>query len=113
MKRPFTALLLLPIRFYRRWVSPAFGPRCRYYPTCSTYAEEAIRELGPVRGAILAAYRLLRCNPFSRGGFDELSDRRLFRKTPTRSQRSGDRRAPAGARPQQPARAGSGLADPT
>jgi len=79
-----TALVLLPIRFYRRFVSPALGPRCRYYPTCSAYAEEAVRELGPVRGMILGAWRVLRCNPFSRGGLDPLAERRLFRPAPPR-----------------------------
>ena len=87
MKRLLTALLIAPIRAYQRWVSPAFAPRCRYYPTCSAYAIQAIRELGPPRGSILAGWRLLRCNPFSAGGVDELSDRRLFRNTPTRSDR--------------------------
>jgi putative membrane protein insertion efficiency factor len=87
VKRVLTALLIAPIRAYQRWISPALGPRCRYYPTCSAYAIEAIRELGPIRGLILAAWRLLRCNPFSHGGIDELSDRRLFRGTPTRSER--------------------------
>ncbi|HET8592043.1 MAG TPA: membrane protein insertion efficiency factor YidD [Solirubrobacterales bacterium] len=87
MKRFLTALLLVPVRAYQRWISPAIAPRCRYYPTCSNYAAGAIRELGPGRGLILAAWRLLRCNPFSHGGVDELADRRLFRDTPTRSER--------------------------
>jgi putative membrane protein insertion efficiency factor len=86
VKRLLSAVLIAPIRLYQRWISPAFAPRCRYYPTCSAYAVEAIRELGPVRGLILAAWRLLRCNPFSHGGIDELSDRRLFRNRATRSQ---------------------------
>ncbi len=73
------AVFLAPLRFYRRFVSPAIAPRCRYYPTCSAYAEQAVRELGLVRGAILALWRLLRCNPFSRGGYDPLEARRLFR----------------------------------
>jgi putative membrane protein insertion efficiency factor len=85
VKRPLTALLIAPIRLYQRFISPALAPRCRYYPTCSDYAVQAIRELGPIRGLILASWRLLRCNPFSHGGFDELADRRLFRNTPTRS----------------------------
>jgi uncharacterized protein len=88
VKRFFTALLIAPIRAYQRWISPALAPRCRYYPTCSAYAVQAIRELGPVRGAILAGWRLLRCNPFSHGGVDELSDRKLFRNAPTRSERA-------------------------
>lgn len=86
--RSTTTLVLLPIRFYRRFVSPALGPRCRYYPTCSAYAEEAVRDLGPVRGLILAAWRVLRCNPFSPGGLDPLAARRLFRSAPTRGGRS-------------------------
>jgi uncharacterized protein len=85
VKRPIAALLIAPIRLYQRWISPGFAPRCRYYPTCSAYAVEAIRELGPIRGLIVAGWRLLRCNPFSHGGVDELSDRRLFRNTPGRS----------------------------
>jgi uncharacterized protein len=87
VKRLLTALLIAPIRLYQRLISPAIGPRCRYYPTCSNYAVQAIRELGPVRGTILAAWRVLRCNPFSHGGIDELSDRKLFRGVPTRSER--------------------------
>lgn len=94
MKRLLTALLIAPIRLYQRFISPAFAPRCRYYPTCSAYAEQAIRELGPIRGSILAGWRLLRCNPFSHGGVDELSDRRLFRHAPTRFERA-DRQRPA------------------
>ena len=62
--------LLLPIRLWSRVISPALPPRCRYYPSCSRYAEEAIREHGPVRGSAMAAWRVMRCNPFSDGGFD-------------------------------------------
>jgi uncharacterized protein len=103
VKRLAAAILIAPIRFYQRFISPAFAPRCRYYPTCSSYAVEALRELGPVRGSILAGWRLLRCNPFSHGGVDELSDRRLFRDTPTRS---GDPASPSTAK--HPAGSSSG-----
>ena len=75
-------MILLPIRAYRRFLSPAVSPRCRYYPSCSAYAEESIRELGAVRGVIVAAWRVLRCNPLSKGGVDFVSDRRLFRPSP-------------------------------
>ena len=102
MKRIATAVLLTPIRAYQRWISPAIAPRCRYYPTCSNYAVEAIRELGPVRGSILAAWRVLRCNPFSHGGVDELKDRRLFRGTTTRSERRARPALPAPAGPKRP-----------
>jgi uncharacterized protein len=95
VKRLLIALLIAPIRAYQRWISPAIAPRCRYYPTCSAYAIQAIRELGPIRGLILAGWRLLRCNPFSQGGFDELSHRKLFRNTPTRSERAAGPALPA------------------
>ena len=65
---------------YRRFISPLFASRCRYYPSCSSYAEQSIRELGAVRGSVLAAWRLLRCNPFSNGGIDHVADRHIFRK---------------------------------
>ena len=57
------------IRLYQRFVSPLFGPACRYTPTCSHYAAEAI-DLHGARGVLLATWRLLRCHPFVRGGFD-------------------------------------------
>jgi putative membrane protein insertion efficiency factor len=74
-----SAPLLALIAAYQRWISPAFPRRCRYHPTCSAYAAEAVRELGPLRGAIVAGWRVLRCNPFSDGGIDDLADRSLFR----------------------------------
>jgi putative membrane protein insertion efficiency factor len=72
-------LLLWLIEAYRRWISPALPQRCKYDPTCSNYAVEAVKELGPLRGSIVAAWRLVRCNPLSDGGIDELEDRKLFR----------------------------------
>jgi uncharacterized protein len=68
-------LLLALIAVYRRWVSPALPRRCRYEPTCSAYAATAIRRFGALRGALLAGWRLLRCNPFSHGGFDPVPER--------------------------------------
>jgi uncharacterized protein len=81
VKRPVSALMLALISLYQRWISPALPPRCKYYPTCSAYSAQAIRELGPLRGSIVAGWRLLRCNPLSDGGIDELEDRKLFRGT--------------------------------
>ena len=72
-------IAVAPIRFYMRFISPALPRRCKYEPTCSAYAAEAIRELGPVRGLVVAVWRVLRCNPFSHGGYDPVSARRLFR----------------------------------
>lgn len=74
-------LFLLPLHAYRAVISPNLAPRCRYYPSCSAYAVEAVRELGVFRGTILAAWRVVRCNPWTQGGVDELADRRLFRSS--------------------------------
>jgi putative membrane protein insertion efficiency factor len=72
-------VVTFPIRVYQRLISPLFGQRCRYYPSCSEYALQAIRRFGILRGLVLAGWRLLRCNPWSRGGFDPVEDQRLFR----------------------------------
>ena len=58
------------IRFYQRQISPLSPPRCRYIPTCSEYALEAVERYGAVKGSWLAAKRILRCNPFHKGGYD-------------------------------------------
>ncbi len=63
-------LLILPIKFYKRFISPLFPARCRFYPSCSTYALTAVQRFGFFKGGILAAWRLLRCNPFNIGGVD-------------------------------------------
>ena len=74
-------LALVPIRGYQRLISPIFPRRCKYHPTCSAYAVQAIESFGILRGAVLAAWRLLRCNPFSHGGYDPVSAQTLFRRT--------------------------------
>ena len=79
MRRVAAGVITLPIRLYQRFVSPALPRRCKYEPTCSAYAVEAIRRHGVLRGFVLAAWRLLRCNPFSHGGYDPVSAQRLFR----------------------------------
>lgn len=79
MNRTLRTVAVLPVRLYQRLVSPFLVPRCRYYPTCSDYAIQAIRRFGILRGLVLAGWRLLRCNPWSRGGFDPVEDQRLFR----------------------------------
>ena len=71
-------LLLLLIEAYKRWISPAFPRRCKYEPTCSRYALEAISEFGVLRGIVLAGWRLLRCNPLSHGGYDPVEAQRVF-----------------------------------
>jgi len=57
------------IRFYQKWISPGFAPRCKYYPSCSSYAATAISEYG-LKGIAMSAWRLVRCNPWSHGGVD-------------------------------------------
>jgi putative membrane protein insertion efficiency factor len=72
-------LAALLVRAYQVVVSPLAGPRCKYHPTCSQYALDALRDYGFVRGTILAGWRLLRCNPWSHGGVDHARDQTLFR----------------------------------
>ena len=72
-------VLTAPIRLYQRAISPLMGRHCKYHPTCSAYAVEAIREFGAARGSVLAGWRLLRCNPWSHGGVDHPRDQRVFR----------------------------------
>ncbi len=63
------------IRFYRRVISPhKGGPCCRYVPTCSQYAVTAIERYGALKGGLMAAWRILRCNPFSKGGYDPVPE---------------------------------------
>ena len=63
-------LLILPIRFYQKFISPLTPPTCRFTPTCSQYAIEAIRKHGPFKGLALAVWRILRCNPWGGSGYD-------------------------------------------
>lgn len=72
MNKVFIAL----IRVYQYLLSPLLGQRCKYYPTCSNYAIEALRVHGVVRGTGLATWRIMRCNPFSNGGVDPVPPRR-------------------------------------
>lgn len=73
-------LALALLRLYRRTISPLVGQRCKYHPSCSAYAAEAIETCGVGRGLMLGAWRLLRCNPFSHGGFDPVTAQKLFAK---------------------------------
>jgi uncharacterized protein len=73
------AVATLPIRLYQRVISPALPRRCKYHPSCSAYAVQAIRSYGILRGVVLAGWRLLRCNPWSHGGLDPVSEQRVFR----------------------------------
>ncbi|WP_333887428.1 membrane protein insertion efficiency factor YidD [Clostridium sp.] len=63
-------LLIFIIKIYRKYISPYKRPSCKYYPTCSQYAIEAIEKYGAFRGIFMSIWRILRCNPFSKGGYD-------------------------------------------
>lgn len=73
-----SSLATAPIRAYQRVVSPLLPPRCKYEPSCSNYAAQALQEYGILRGLVLAGWRLLRCNPWSHGGYDPVHEQRVF-----------------------------------
>jgi uncharacterized protein len=77
------SVAVVPIRAYQRLLAPALGNRCKYHPSCSEYAAQAIGRFGILRGLVLAAWRLLRCNPWSHGGFDPVDAQRLFHTAAT------------------------------
>jgi len=81
-------VVLAPIVLYRRAISPLLPARCRYHPSCSAYAVQAVETYGILRGAILASWRLLRCNPWSHGGYDPVGAQTLFESRPPRGQSS-------------------------
>lgn len=72
---PVARMLVALVRAYQRWISPALAPRCRFYPSCSAYAVTAIQRFGAVRGTVMAAWRLLKCQPFHPGGIDHVPAR--------------------------------------
>jgi len=69
IKIPATCLSLM-IKGYKRWISPLLMPRCRFYPSCSSYMLEAVAKYGAIKGFLLGCWRILRCNPFCKGGYD-------------------------------------------
>jgi putative membrane protein insertion efficiency factor len=88
MARILRAIVLAPLNLYRRVVSPGLPRRCRYEPTCSRYAVDAVREFGILRGLVLAGWRVLRCNPWSHGGHDPVGAQRLFAARPRPADRT-------------------------
>ena len=72
MKKLFLGI----IRFYQKKISPLTPPKCKYYPTCSQYGYEAIERFGVIMGSALALWRILRCNPFSKGGYDPVPQKK-------------------------------------
>ncbi|MEX0993127.1 MAG: membrane protein insertion efficiency factor YidD [Solirubrobacterales bacterium] len=79
MRRAARWIAVLPLKAYRLLVSPLTGRRCKYEPSCSAYASNAVETYGVARGTILALWRLSRCNPLSRGGYDPVSAQKVFR----------------------------------
>jgi len=75
-------IVLTPIYLYKRFLSPHLPRRCKYEPSCSTYAIEAVERFGVIRGTVLGCWRILRCNPFSHGGFDPVRDTFTFKVGP-------------------------------
>lgn len=75
----FARLLIAPIRFYQRYISPLTPPACRFTPTCSQYAIEALRIHGPIKGLILGTWRILRCNPWGGHGYDPVPPKGKWR----------------------------------
>jgi len=73
-------ILIIIIKFYRKYISPMKSTKCPYIPTCSEYGLEAIRVHGAFKGSLLAIWRILRCNPFSKGGYDPVPDIKNRRK---------------------------------
>jgi len=70
MRDIIVTILCLPISFYRKFISPLKAPCCRFYPTCSAYALEALKKHGALKGMYLSTKRILKCNPFHSGGYD-------------------------------------------
>ena len=70
MKRIFSLLLIIPIKIYQIIISPLLGPSCRFTPTCSQYAVEAIQKYGPFKGSWLSFKRILKCHPWGESGYD-------------------------------------------
>jgi uncharacterized protein len=82
-------LTLALLRLYKRWISPLLPPSCRYVPTCSEYAMEAVERYGAVRGGALAAWRVLRCHPLAAGGLDPVVKRGVVKRGTDCSVRDG------------------------
>ncbi|HEY5262126.1 MAG TPA: membrane protein insertion efficiency factor YidD [Solirubrobacteraceae bacterium] len=91
MRHPLREAVVAPVLLYQRLIAPLIPPRCRYEPSCSRYAVQAVREFGILRGLALAGWRLLRCNPFSPGGFDPVSAQRLFGAHDCEAEAAGSR----------------------
>ena len=84
-------LLTAPIKFYQKWISPMFGPRCKYYPSCSSYAVTAIENYG-LKGIAMSLWRLMRCNPWSHGGVDYVQVKEDLNKKETNKKKLDEKK---------------------
>ena len=75
-------IMIFIVRIYQELISPLFPPSCRYYPTCSNYMIDALKKYGPILGLIMGIFRILRCNPFVRGGVDPVPDKFTIFRNP-------------------------------
>lgn len=99
-RSPLAWLLIQPIRFYQRFITPYTPATCRHYPTCSSYAVMCLREHGAAKGLLLGTWRILRCNPWSSGGVDYPPTRGGWRALPSRpTYRDDAGRPPSGEPP--------------
>jgi uncharacterized protein len=105
--RPHVQPLVALLRGYQRWISPALPPTCRFYPTCSAYAVEALQVHGLLRGVALTAWRLLRCAPWHPGGIDPVPQGRRGRTAPPAGRTTDPRTRSAHTRRAQSRRAQS------
>ncbi len=80
IKKILVTPLLIMIKLYQKCISPLFPKSCRFYPTCSAYAIEALKKYGLVKGVLLSVYRVLRCNPWGGHGYDPVPDKFIFVK---------------------------------
>lgn len=80
MKKVIRKIFIFPIRLYQKTVSKWTGPHCKYYPTCSQYAVTAIEKHGILYGGVLAVWRILRCNPWSKGGIDYVPEKKFWQR---------------------------------
>ena len=88
MRHFVKVVVLRLLRAYKWAISPMFPPACRYVPTCSEYAMEAVERFGALRGGLMAVWRLLRCHPFAHGGYDPVVKHRLNHENPHFSQKT-------------------------
>lgn len=103
---PARTLFIWAIRGYQKFISPGLPRCCKFYPSCSQYAVDAISTFGIARGCVLAAWRLVRCNPLSYGGYDPVERQTVFDRGRRRSERSSAQGRPPAEAPTMTSRGG-------